>query len=65
MKLLVLINQSFCGYLIDAKQITNEAKKGIFFSQIMILSKSVFKENRVFIEEEDGSQIYYKCYRRD
>ena len=72
-ELLVLIDQSFCDYLIDAKQISNtsftnfstELKNqiGIWYevksrkplSLIIRRSSSIFKENHVFIEEEDNS----------
>ena len=72
-ELLVLLNQSFCDYLIDAKQMSNtlftnfstelkkankyriwyEIKCGKLLSQIMRRS-SIFKENRIFIEEKDN-----------
>ena len=78
-KFLVLINQSFCVCLIDAKQMPNtlfinfstELKKQIGISkniwhkikckkllpQIMIHSSFIFKENHVFIEEEDNPAV--------
>ena len=68
----VLIDQSFCNYLIDAKQMSNPSftrfftvmKKEIgkwydikskkLLSQIMACLCFIFKENHLFIEEEDN-----------
>ena len=73
-ELFVLISQSFCDYLIDAKQMSNtlftnfsiELKKQIgsyitwnkmqeSLSQVIRRSSFIFKENHLFIEENNRS----------
>ena len=70
-KLLVFVNQPFSGYLINAKQMSNKAKNQIgipheiklkeTYSQIVRRSSCIFKENHVFIEEED-KPLRQSCY---